>query len=107
MADESEILTRQRHHVDLSAGWLRIEPGETKSGEGRNLPLTRNCAKCSKAKGGARLKVLQRVSRVMMRGRTTSNISGRSRSLTQASLPDLMLSKYQFWWSGIAISKSI
>ena len=25
----SEILTRQKHHVDLKAGWLRLEPGET------------------------------------------------------------------------------
>jgi integrase len=36
----SEILTRQKHHVDLNAGWIRLEPGETKNGEGRNFPLT-------------------------------------------------------------------
>jgi len=36
----SEILTRQKHHVNLDAGWLRLEPGETKNGEGRNFPLT-------------------------------------------------------------------
>ena len=36
----SEIATRQRHHVDLKAGWLRLEPGETKNGKGRNFPLT-------------------------------------------------------------------
>jgi integrase len=36
----SEILTRQKHHVDLDAGWLRLEPGETKNGEGRMFPLT-------------------------------------------------------------------
>jgi integrase len=36
----SEILTRQRHHVNLEAGWLRLDPGETKNGEGRNFPLT-------------------------------------------------------------------
>jgi len=35
----SEILTRQKHHVDLDAGWIRLEPGEGKSGEGRNFPL--------------------------------------------------------------------
>ena len=35
----SEILTRQKHHVDLNAGWIRLEPGEGKSGEGRNFPL--------------------------------------------------------------------
>jgi|SRR5579863_688822 len=36
----SEILTRQKHHVNLGAEWLRLEPGETKNGEGRNFPLT-------------------------------------------------------------------
>lgn len=37
---KSEILSRQKHHVDLEAGWLRLDPGETKDGEGRNFPLT-------------------------------------------------------------------
>lgn len=37
---DSEILTRQRHHVDLKAGWLRLDPGETKNNEGRMFPLT-------------------------------------------------------------------
>lgn len=37
---KSEILTRQWHHVDFDAGWLRLEPGETKNGEGRMFPLT-------------------------------------------------------------------
>lgn len=36
----SEILTRQKHHINLQAEWLRLEPGETKNGEGRNFPLT-------------------------------------------------------------------
>lgn len=36
----SEILTRQKHNLNLAAGWLRLEPGETKNGEGRNFPLT-------------------------------------------------------------------
>jgi len=36
----SEILTRQWRHVDFAAGWLRLEPGETKNGEGRQFPLT-------------------------------------------------------------------
>lgn len=36
----SEILTRQWRHVDLDAGWLRIEPGEAKHApEGRMFPL--------------------------------------------------------------------
>jgi len=37
---KSELLTRQWRHVDLDAGWLRLEPGESKNGEGRMFPLT-------------------------------------------------------------------
>src|SRR5208337_3450708 len=36
----SDILTRQKRHVDLEAGWLRLDPGESKNGEGRMFPLT-------------------------------------------------------------------
>jgi integrase len=32
--------TRQKQHVDVEAGRLRLEPGENKSREGRNFPLT-------------------------------------------------------------------
>ena len=35
----SELLTRQWKHVDFKAGWLRLETGETKNGEGRQFPL--------------------------------------------------------------------
>jgi integrase len=36
----SELLTRQQRHVTLGRqGWLRLERGETKSGEGRMFPL--------------------------------------------------------------------
>ncbi len=37
---KSEILTRQKSHLDLRAGWLRLDPGETKNREGRMFPLT-------------------------------------------------------------------
>jgi integrase len=37
----SEILTRQWRHVDFRAGWLRLEPGETKNDDGRMFPLVR------------------------------------------------------------------
>jgi integrase len=37
---KSELLTRQKGHVDLVNGWLRLEPGEGKTGEGRQFPLT-------------------------------------------------------------------
>jgi len=32
---KSEILTRQKRHVDLKAGWLRLDANETKNDEGR------------------------------------------------------------------------
>ena len=37
---KSEILTHQWPHVDFRSGWLRLDPGETKNGEGRQFPLT-------------------------------------------------------------------
>ena len=37
---KSELLSHQRSHVDLVNGWLRLEPGESKNGEGRQFPLT-------------------------------------------------------------------
>jgi site-specific recombinase XerD len=39
----SEVLTRQWRHVDMESqpGWLRLEPGEGKTEEGRMFPLTR------------------------------------------------------------------
>lgn len=36
----SEIVTRRKPHLDLAAGWLRLEPGETKNKAGRQFPLT-------------------------------------------------------------------
>jgi integrase len=35
----SEILTRQKRHVDLNSGCLRLEPGETNDERGRSFPL--------------------------------------------------------------------
>jgi integrase len=37
---KSELLSRQWRHIDLEAGWLRLDPGESKNGEGRMFPLT-------------------------------------------------------------------
>ena len=37
---KSELLSRGWRHVDFEAGWLRLDPGETKNGEGRMFPLT-------------------------------------------------------------------
>jgi integrase len=37
---KSELLTREWRHVDLVKGWLRLDPGESKNGEGREFPFT-------------------------------------------------------------------
>jgi integrase len=37
---KSELLTRQWRHVDLANGWLRLDPGVSKNGEGREFPFT-------------------------------------------------------------------
>lgn len=37
---KSELRSRQWHHVDLGAGWIRLEPRETKNDEGRQFPIT-------------------------------------------------------------------
>jgi integrase len=37
---KEEILSRQWRHLDLRGGWLRLDPGETKNGAGREFPLT-------------------------------------------------------------------
>lgn len=34
-----ELLSRDWRHVDLEHGWLRLEPGESKSGKGRQFPM--------------------------------------------------------------------
>ena len=40
-----EIFTRKKNHADLNGrGWLRLDPGETKNGEGRNFPFTASFA---------------------------------------------------------------
>jgi integrase len=36
---KSELRSRQWRHVDFTAGWLRLEPEETKNREGRMFPL--------------------------------------------------------------------
>jgi integrase len=37
---KAELLTRAWLHVDFASGWLRLEQGETKNGDGREIPLT-------------------------------------------------------------------
>lgn len=37
---KAEVLTRELRHLDLAAGTLRLDPGETKNGRGRQINLT-------------------------------------------------------------------
>jgi integrase len=37
---QSELLTREWRHVDFRAGWLRLEPNESKNSEAREFPIT-------------------------------------------------------------------
>jgi integrase len=37
---QSELLTRQWRHVDLAAGWLRLDTGEGKTRQGRMFPFS-------------------------------------------------------------------
>ncbi len=37
---QSEVLTRERRHLDLEAGTLRLDPGETKNAKPRTAYLT-------------------------------------------------------------------
>jgi integrase len=61
----SELLTRQWHHVDLRARWLRLEPGETKSGAGRQFPLVPELAAALQAQRRATSALERRLGRVV------------------------------------------
>jgi integrase len=60
-----ELATRQRHHLDLAAGWLRLEPGETKNGEGRSFPLTDRLRSILGAQVSATAAVERRTGRIV------------------------------------------
>lgn len=36
---KGEVLSRQWRHINMADGWLRLEPGETKNGKGRQFPF--------------------------------------------------------------------
>jgi integrase len=59
---KSELLTRQWRHVDMDAGWLRLEPGEGKTREGRMFPFTAELRKLLKEQR-ARTTVLEQTTR--------------------------------------------
>lgn len=54
---KGELLSRNWSHVDLQAGWLRLEPGETKSGEGRMFPITAHLRRVLEEQRAQRYKV--------------------------------------------------
>jgi integrase len=56
---KGELRSRQWPHVDFGAGWLRLEPGETKNGEGRQFPLIPELRALLEAQR-ARLEAIQR-----------------------------------------------
>ncbi len=61
----SELLTRQWRHVDLAHGWLRLEPGETKNGRGRQFPLFRELRLAIVAQRRATTETERRLGRVI------------------------------------------
>ena len=56
---QSEVLTLERRHLDLTAGTLRLDPGSTKNGEGRVVYLTPDL-KATLATQLARVEALQK-----------------------------------------------
>jgi integrase len=56
---KSELQSRQWRHVDFSAGWLRLEPEETKNREGRQFPLIPELRQVLEAQH-ARVQAIQR-----------------------------------------------
>ena len=50
----SEIVTRQWRHVDFAAGFVRLDPGETKNGKGRMSPSPPSYAASWRRRGRGR-----------------------------------------------------
>ncbi len=62
---KSEILTREKSHLDLKAGWLRLEPGETKNDEGRMFPLLPRLRQILEAQGERTRQIEQETGRII------------------------------------------
>ncbi len=56
---KSELVSRQWRHIDFTAGWLRLEPEETKNRDGRQFPLIPELRSALEAQR-ARVEALQR-----------------------------------------------
>jgi integrase len=59
---KSELRSRQWPHVDFTAGWLRLEPEETKNREGRQFPLVPELRELLEAQR-ARVEAIQKKTR--------------------------------------------
>jgi len=59
---KSELRSRQWPHVDIKAGWLRLEPEETKNRDGRQFPLVPELRALLEAQR-ARVEAIQRKTR--------------------------------------------
>jgi integrase len=62
---KQELLSRRWGHVDLGAGWIRLEPGETKNGEGRQFPLIPRLRETLEAQYARRQTIERRSGRIM------------------------------------------
>lgn len=60
-----ELLSRRWRHVDLAAGWIRLEPGETKNGEGRQFPVIPLLRDALEAQHARKLEVERRTGRIV------------------------------------------
>lgn len=62
---KGELLSREWKHVDFEAGWLRLEPGETKNNEGRNFPLIPQLREILEAQKRKKLEIEKRTGRII------------------------------------------
>jgi integrase len=62
---KGELLSRQWRHVDFDGGWLRLEPGETKSGEGRQFPLVPRLREALEAQAERKRAIEKRTGRIV------------------------------------------
>ncbi len=62
---KDELLSRRWRHVDFTNGWRRLEPGETKNGEGRQFPLVPRLRVVLEAQAERRRAIEKRTDRIV------------------------------------------
>lgn len=60
-----ELLSRDWQHVNFDSEWLRLEPGETKNGEGRNFPIIAPLRRVLEEQKERKLEVEKRTGRII------------------------------------------